>query len=404
MLIDVQRSFLRLSTTALWLTLYSQFCLSQPPDAAKLMEQGNAAMRRGDVETAVQDFTAFTHSQPTSAEGYFNLGLALQQGGRLQDSLTALHKAQALQPSLRGLRLFTGIVSYKLNILPDAHEVLLRATQLEPKSAAAWMWLGIVELAQDDPESAASALDKAAQLDPKNLDILYHRGRAHLLVSKESYSAMFKLDPDSWRVHEVIGQSEAEAFRNDNAISELALAVRTAPHEPGLHEELGDLYWTIGKFQEAADAYEAELKIDPANAVVKYKLGSLQVTRNEYASGVNILQQALAEDPGLSDVHYYLGKGQAALGKNDEAIAEFRLATSDKNAEELRIMSWYQLAMLYRRIHRTQESAEALANFRQLKSARDLRQETKYQEQGKRRAQLPVDETIPTDAATPPSP
>jgi tetratricopeptide (TPR) repeat protein len=401
MLINVQRPLLWRSTITLWLALSGCFCLSQPQDAATLMAQGNAAMRSGDVQTAVQDFTAFTKRQPGSAEGFFNLGLALQQSGRLEDSLAALHKAQALQPSLRGLRLFDGIVSYKLNRLSDAHELLQRATQSEPKNAATWMWLGIVELAQDDPESAASALDKAAQLDPKNLDILYHRGRAHLLVSKESYSAMFKLDPDSWRVHEVIGQSEAEAFRNDNAISELTLAVRSAPHEPGLHEQLGDLYWTIGKFQEAGEAYEAEIKIDPANAVVKYKLGSLQITRNEYASGVSILQQALAEDPGLSDIHYYLGKGDAALDKSGEAISEFRLATSNKNAEELRIMSWYQLAMLYRRMHRAQESADALTTFRQLKSARDIRQETKYQEQGKRRAQLPVDEEIPADA--PPS-
>jgi tetratricopeptide (TPR) repeat protein len=400
MLIGVKRSFFLPAWMLVILPVLSQRGLSQGGSAA-LMEQGNTAMRRGDTAEAVRDFSGFTQSQPSSAEGFFNLGLALQQAGRLEDSLSAFHKAQSLQPTLRGVSLFAGIVNYKLNRLSDAHKMLLRATQLESKNAAAWMWLGIVELAEDAPDLAVASLDKAAQLDPNNMDILYHRGRAHLLVSKESYSAMFKLDPDSWRLHEVVGQADAEASRTDNAINEFTIAVRGAPHEPGLHEELGDMYWMAGKYQEADDAYAEEIKIDPANAIAKYKLGSLRIMQNEVASGMPLLQQALVAVPELNDVHYYLGKGDAALGNEEAAIEQFRLATSEKNGEELRIMSWYQLAMLYRKMHRTQESGDAMTTFRQMKSARELRQETKFQKQGRRRGQLPVEDSIPTDVGSP---
>ncbi len=63
------------------------------------------------------------------------------------------------------------------------------------------MWLGVVNLARDHPEEAVEALDKADKLKPGDPDILYHRGRARLLVSKDSYAEMFKVDPQSWRVH-----------------------------------------------------------------------------------------------------------------------------------------------------------------------------------------------------------
>jgi tetratricopeptide (TPR) repeat protein len=404
MLIDVLRPLLWPPMIALAVAFSSEPGISQTAKAGSLLEQGNSAMRRGDLTEAIRDFTDFTHSSPNSGVGYFNLGLALEQAGHLDESLAALRKAQSLQPTLRGVQMFTGIVNYKLNRLSDAHDVLLHTTQLEPKNAAVWMWLGIVELAQDHPESAAAALDKASQLDPNNVDILYHRGRAHLLVSKNSYSAMFKLDPDSWRVHEVVGQADAEAFLADNAIGEFKLAIHGAPHQPGLHEELGDACWTAYKFQEADDAYAEEIKIDPANAVALYKLGSLRVTQNDPASGVPLLQQALAADPTLTDVYYYLGKGEAALGKDEVAIEQFKLATVDKNAEELKIMSWYQLAMLYRRLHRPEEARVALARFREMKTARDLRQETNFHEQGRRRGQLPVQETIPAETAAPTSP
>jgi hypothetical protein len=84
------------------------------------------------------------------------------------------------------------------------------------------------------------------------------------------------------------------------------------------------------------------------------------------------------------------------LGKSDLAIEHFRLATDPKGSEELRIMSWYQLAILSRNLHHNQEAAEALAAFRKMKIDRDQRRESKFQEKGRRRDQLPRQEALPT--------
>ena len=401
MLMVVFRPSLRLLPIALVLILCRQFGIAQDGDAKARFEQGNDALRKGNATDAVRDFQEFLRLQPNSAEGYFNLGLALQSAGQLNDSLVALRKAASLEPGLHGVRLFTGIVNYKLNHLSAAHDELVSETRLEPKNAAGWMWLGVVELAQEHAEAAAAALDKAVALNPTNLDILYHRGRAHLLISKESYSAMFKLSPDSSRVYEVLGQSDAEAYRPDDAIADFQLAIRAAPHQPGLNEELGDACWTAGKFQQADDAYAQEIKNDATNAVALYKLGSLRVTRSDAAGGVPLLERALALDPTISDANYYLGKGEVALGKNELAIEHFRLATNPQGTEQLRIMSWYQLATLYRNLHRTQEAGEALAAFVKMKAARDQRQQNKFQEQARRRDQLPQQETIPATADLP---
>jgi tetratricopeptide (TPR) repeat protein len=168
-----------------------------------------------------------------------------------------------------------------------------------------------------------------------------------------------------------------------------------------LNEELGDACWTAGKLPEADDAYSEEITIDGANAVALYKLGSLRVTRDDASGGVPLLERALTQDPAISDAHYYLGKGDAALNKDDLAIEHFHLATNPQGSEELRIMSWYQLATLYRNLHRTQEAGEALAAFRKLKAERDRRQESKFQEQGRRRDQLPRQEAVPATADLP---
>src|SRR6202044_676415 len=103
----------------------------------------------------------------------------------------------------------------------------------------------------------------------------------------------------------------------------------------------------------------------------------------------------------ISDANYYLGKGEVVLGKNELAIEHFRLATNPQGTEQLRIMSWYQLATLYRNLHRTQEAGEALAAFVKMKAAREQRQQNKFQEQAGRRGQLPQQETIPATADLP---
>ena len=85
------------------------------------------------------------------------------------------------------------------------------------------MWLGVVQLADEQADQAAESLDRAAKLNPDNVDILYNRGRAHLLVSKNSYEKMYKADPDTWRVHQVLAQAYAESDRHEEAIANTRL-------------------------------------------------------------------------------------------------------------------------------------------------------------------------------------
>jgi Flp pilus assembly protein TadD len=195
-------------------------------------------MREGRLEEAGAGFENITHTVPTFVGAYFNLGLVREEQGRFEDAAASLKKALALNPRLRGANLFLGIAHYRLNQYGPAVAALRLEIKLNPVDPKAWMWLGVAELAREQPEQAAVALDKAAELAPKDMDILYHRGHAHLLVSKLSYERMFRADPDSWRVRQVLAQADAEADRDVDAVNEYQAAIKAAPQQPGLHEEL----------------------------------------------------------------------------------------------------------------------------------------------------------------------
>lgn len=343
-------------------------CAQSRPPVDEQFRQASEAMRKGNLEEAADGFAAVAKTAPVFAEAHLNLGLVREEQGRHEEAVTSLQKALSLKPRLHGANLFLGIAHLHLGQLDAAVATIQKETAAYPKDAQPWMWLGIVRLAQENPELAAVALDKAAQLAPDNIDILYHRGRAHLLVSNSSYRKMFEVDPHSWRVRQIMAQANAEADRHLDAITEYQAAIKLAPTQPGLHEELGSEYRNLGKSQEAEEAFLRELEIDPGNVLAKYKLGVITVEKGDGAKGKQLIEEALRQKPGLLHSDYNLGRAEMLLGNNVAATEHLERATSAPGSDpDVIQQAWYQLGIVYRRLRRVEDAQKAMAAFQRLK-------------------------------------
>jgi len=331
--------------------------------------QATQAMREGKLDEAARGFAAALRRQPAFAEAHFNLGLVDEELGKYDDAVASFREALKLKPRLRGANLFLGVAEFRLNHLEEAATAVQKEVAAYPKDAEAWMWFGVVRLAQDRPEDAAEALDKAGKLKPDDQDILYHRGRAHLLVSKNSYGHMFKVNPGSWLVHRVLAQANAEAERHTEAIAEYEEAIKLAPTQPGLHEELGTEYRAVNKIAEAEQAFERELELDPHNVLARYKLGALEVEKGDGARGKELIEAAQKEKPDLIHLDYNLGRAEALLGNDSAAAGHFEGAVKADSDSEVVEQAWFQLGTAYRRLHRMEEARAAMATYQQLKDA-----------------------------------
>src|ERR1019366_95507 len=196
---------------------------------------------------------------------------------------------------------------------------LRRETKLDPKNAVAYMWIGVTQLATGDIDAATGSLDRAAELNPNDVDILYHRGRAHMMVSQESYERMYEVDPKSWRIHQALAQAYVKADR-------LREAIEMKPEEPGLHEELADVYWDQNQLASAETEFENELKIDPESLSSMYKLGVVSLERSKPEAAARLLSEVVRRSPEAAEAHYQLGRAQVQLGNVDDAITQFSAA------------------------------------------------------------------------------
>ena len=340
---------------------------AQDPAVAAEFATATQNMRDGKLEEAAAGFAGVVKQSPTFAEAHFNLALVNEELGKHDEAIASFQKALALKPRLHGANLFLGIAEFRLNHLDKAAAAVQKETVNFPKDAGAWMWLGVVRLAQDRPEDAAEALDKAAKLKPNDPDILYHRGRAHLLVSKDSYAAMFKADPNSWLVHRVLAQANAEADRHVDAITEYEAAIKLAPTQPGLHEELGTEYRSVNKIAEAESAFQKELEIDPHNVLATYKLGAIEVEKGDGVKGKELMEAAQRERPNLIHLDYNLGRAEMLLGNDAAAASHLERAVKTDPDPEVIEQAWYQLGTAYRRLHRMDEARTAMATYQRLK-------------------------------------
>lgn len=373
------------------------------PAAIAKLQQGTEALRAGQSAKAITLFEEVTRESPRFAEGYLNLGLALSQASRNEETVTALEKGLALKPSMRGAHLFLAIADYKLGRFDAASTAIAKETKGFPTDAQAWMWQGIVDLALGHLAVAVGDLDHASSLDPKSVDILYHRGRAALALSRQSYEAMFKLDPQSWHIHQVLAEADVESGNDADAVEQFKLAIAAAPQQGGgLYEALGSSYWRAGKYDEAQQAYETALKFDPEDTITLYKLGCLRIDRSDAAGGKPLLDRVLAADPSLVMTTYYLGRAEFQLGNDQAAIADFTKTIQNNLDDDTTKQAYFQLSRAYRRMRNIPASNEAQAQYRLLdQKSKDALQEKLSQ----RRRRADRDISIPASAQdTPPAP
>jgi superkiller protein 3 len=267
--------------------------------------------------------------------------------------------------------MFLGICDYQMHRLDDARNALQKELQLDRTNATALMWLGVVELAAGHPEQATRPLDQAAELSPKDLTILDYRGQAHNQVAKNSYSRMYQLDPKSWHVHRLQAQLYADDDRHKEAIAEYQSAIQAEPRNADLYEALGEEYRKTSQLNLAHDAFAKEVELSPGNGVAMYNLGMIDVEQGDVKDGVPLLKQVVKMYVDAPVAKYYLGRGLAQSGKNEEAIQMLEAAAQQASNGEVAKRSYYELSRLYRAMKLPEKSQQALNQYLKLKAKID---------------------------------
>ncbi|QNI30475.1 tetratricopeptide repeat protein [Alloacidobacterium dinghuense] len=198
----------------------TSLCQSAPDQLQSLFREGAEQMHAGNAVAAEGAFRKATELDPSFAPARLDLGLAELKEGKLPEAIASIRKSLELDPSSPGAHLFLGIAEYQTNDADSAITDLHQELKQDPKNVQALTWLGIVELNAGHPELASEPLDRAAELAPTDENVLDYSVQAHMAAAKQSYTALYKLDPASWRLHRLNAAIDAQAQDHKGAIEE----------------------------------------------------------------------------------------------------------------------------------------------------------------------------------------
>jgi tetratricopeptide (TPR) repeat protein len=245
------------------------------------LEQGRAALLRGDADAAVSALEKAVAQSPNDAVAHYWLGSAY--GTKAQQS--GMFSAAMLAPKVK--------------------EQFEKAVAVDPKYVEARM--GLVEFYAVAPGFMGGDFDKAAA----------------------QAAELRKLDPlQGHRAYAVIYSAQKKP---ELAKKEYQSAIQEQPASPKAHQFLGQYLASAEKnFKGAFDEFEAAVKADPAYMPALYWLG-----RTAGSSGTNLArgEEALKKylgytpkegEPPLANTHYWLGMIYEKQGRKADAKQEYQ--------------------------------------------------------------------------------
>lgn len=342
---------------------------AQPPSQSvdELLRRGTEAIRAGHYQEAKKSFQSAVEAAPGNPAALMELGVAELGLGQPGEAAGNLRKAIALSADLQGANLFLGIASVQMHHVDEAMAAFRRETGLDPKNPQAWMWQGVVELQDGHPEKATEPFDRAAELAPDDLNILEYRGKAQSEVAFASYARMAVIDPTSWHVHRVQAQMYSQQNQHKEAIAEFLEAIKQAPNNSDLYEELGGEYRKSSNLELAQQAYAKELELSPNNPIAMYNLAKIDIETNRGAEGLELLRKVTANYANVPATYFYLGLGEFDAGNTDAALTALEKARAMNPERELAPRIEYELSRVYRKLGRIDDANHAVHEFTRMK-------------------------------------
>ena len=155
--------------------------------------------------------------------------------------------------------------------------------------------------------------------------------------------------------------------RKDNhsgAVEELKLAVKEYPSFTHAFNELGVQYLKLNQLQDADEAFQEALKVNPDFVSSLINRGITNVLMKRYGEAVPILRKSLQKNKQSAVAHYFLGQALANLGLFDDAEKEL-LASLELGKEEMK-EAHRILAIIYASRGAKKEAADQLEAYLKL--------------------------------------
>jgi len=376
MLVQVAQLGIALTRILLAMLIAAAICVGQTVASPDSQRQ-NAIIfeQQGKDAEAEVAWRAFLASQPSNPEAYAHLGFLEARQQHYLEAIPLYRKALALNPAMPGLRLNLGLAFFKAGELKQAIQIFEPLRKSEPPSSAEAQRLttliGLAYYGLQEYAAAVPDLKEATASDPQNLPFRLVLAQS-CLASKQFqcvldvYHEILTLNAESAEADMLAGEALDEMNDHAGATQQFRAAVKANPKEPNVHFGLGYLLWTQGQYEEAAQEFQAELANVPNHVQAMAYLADANVRMNRLDAALPLIERTIRIDPGMEMAHLDLGILYANAGHRDDSLRELKVAAK-LNPNDVNVH--WRLARLYQAMGRKDEATAEFQKTRSLTKA-----------------------------------
>ncbi|HKK65400.1 MAG TPA: tetratricopeptide repeat protein, partial [Clostridia bacterium] len=244
----------------------------------------------------------------------------------------------------------TGEVPY----VADAEDALNEALRLNDELAPVQTLLGILKSGTGNHEQALQIFKKALEIDPKYTAALRGLARAYDEMGDtekavETYKKAIELKPNYWEGHKDLAIYYLSSGEFENAIEEFAKVTQITPKNSSAYSNLGAAYLYDGQNDKAKEMFVKSMSLEK-NPVAANNLAYLYFTGGKYEQAAEMYEVVLQDYPNryqywgnLAVAYEYSGDSEKSLEAYLTAIdrAKEQLEVNPNNAEMLADLGAY---------------------------------------------------------------
>jgi tetratricopeptide (TPR) repeat protein len=267
-------------------------------------------LRNRQFPAAVETYQKILKADPHNEKAELGLAAAYYGVYNYDQTRRVLREGAAAHPNSAAALVEMGKLDIHLLRYDDAIAELKRAIRRNPASAAAHEQLGVAYQAKGDEDSALAQFNQALRLTPDSASTHYFRGSLYAdrnddIRAYEDAKEAFRLEPNT-QTRELLGKTAVHANKCKEAVDVLAPFADSEDTSPE------DLYLLSRAYKCADQPQRAqELQVEYENRSKKVQDAKTRkmnadhlaanagemARKNQLAPALDLLQQALAEDP-----------------------------------------------------------------------------------------------------------
>ena len=253
-------------------------------------------------------------------------GIAALRRGQIDQALDSMQAALALAPDSSEAHRILATAAIVKGDLAAGRQHLRDAVRLNPKNERAWLALARTLDDAGETVEAADVLHKAVTELPESGELRWQLSTVSGKRQRTD-SADLELIAIADRLVLLVGTSElygrvatlAQAHLDyDHAVELLERSVALTPNDAKRHQALGRAYVDQGREDDGYAELVVALWLDPADAETLTALGRLHLTGSRYPEAVDTLTRAVALQPANGQAVHALGDALVRAG-NDGA-------------------------------------------------------------------------------------